>query len=117
MADHARLEPAWPAGVLHRLQRGEGSRAEQRELVATLGDWLPTLGLSQAQWEGIILPWAASLFSGDIEQARGMSARAAMLFAAKALPDNPAEQVVCYTVRNGMIEPMRQMLDQCRRWS
>jgi uncharacterized protein len=54
----------------------------------TLGDWLPTLGLSQEQWEGIILPWAASLFSGDIEQARGMSARAAMLFAAKALPDN-----------------------------
>ena len=36
----------------------------------TLGDWLPTLGLSQQQWEGIILPWAASLFSGDIEQAR-----------------------------------------------
>ena len=79
----------------------------------TLGDWLPTLGLSQVQWEGIILPWAASLFSGDIEQARGMSARAAMLFAAKALPDNPAQQVVYYTLKNGMIEPMRQMLAQC----
>ena len=79
----------------------------------TLGDWLPTLGLSQEQWEGIILPWAASLFSGDIEQARGMSARAAMLFAAKALPDNLADQVVYYVLRNGLIEPMRQMLDQC----
>ena len=79
----------------------------------TLGDWLPTLGLSAAQWEGIILPWAASLFSGDIEQARGMSARAAMLFAAKALPDNLAEQVVYYVLRDGLIEPMRQMLDQC----
>ena len=55
----------------------------------TLGDWLPTLDdLTPEQREGIILPWAASLFSGDIEQARGMSARAAMLFAAKALPDN-----------------------------
>ena len=32
----------------------------------TLGDWLTTLGLSQEQSEGIILPWAASLFSGDI---------------------------------------------------
>ena len=79
----------------------------------TLGDWLPTLGLSQAQWEGIILPWAASLFSGDIEQARGMSARAAMLFAAKALPSNPAQQAVYYTLANGMIEPMHRMLDQC----
>jgi uncharacterized protein len=79
----------------------------------TLGDWLPTLGLSQEQWEGIILPWAASLFSGDIEQARGMSARAAMLFAAKALPDDLTEQVVYYVLRNGLIEPMRRMLDQC----
>jgi uncharacterized protein len=79
----------------------------------TLGDWLPTLGLSQAQWEGMILPWAASLFSGDIEQARGMSARAAMLFAAKALPDDLTEQVVYYVLRNGMIEPMLRMLDQC----
>ena len=79
----------------------------------TLGDWLPTLGLSQEQWEGIILPWAASLFSGDIEQARGMSARAAMLFAAKALPENLTEQVVDHVLRNGLIEPMRRMLDQC----
>ena len=79
----------------------------------TLGDWLPTLGLSQAQWEGMILPWAASLFSGDIEQARGMSARAAMLFAAKALPDDLTEQVVYYVLGNGLIEPMQRMLDQC----
>jgi predicted NAD/FAD-binding protein len=79
----------------------------------TLGDWLPTLGLDPPQWEGMILPWAASLFSGDIEQARSMSARAAMLFAAKALPENIIEQVVYYTLRNGLIEPMARMLDQC----
>jgi predicted NAD/FAD-binding protein len=79
----------------------------------TLGDWLPTLGLSQEQWEGIMLPWAASLFSGDIEQARGMSARAAMLFAAKALPDDITQQVVYYVLRNGLIEPMERMLDEC----
>ena len=79
----------------------------------TLGDWLPTLGLTQAQWEGIILPWAASIFSGDIEQARGMSARAAMLFAAKALPPNLTDQVVYYVLRNGLIEPMNLMLGQC----
>ena len=41
----------------------------------TLNEWLPTLGLSRQQWEGMLLPWAASLFSGSIDQARGMSAR------------------------------------------
>jgi predicted NAD/FAD-binding protein len=87
--------------------------ANDESWALTLGDWLPTLGLDQAQWEGMILPWAASLFSGDIEQARGMSARAAMLFAAKALPDNITEQVVYYVLRNGLIEPMERMLDQC----
>ena len=81
----------------------------------TLDDWLSTLvDLSPEHREGLILPWAASLFSGDIGQARRMSARAAMLFAAKALPDNPAaEPVVYYALRNGLIEPMRLMLDQC----
>ena len=48
-------------------------------------DWLPTLGLSSYQWEGMLLPWAASLFSGIVEQARSLSARAAMIFAAEAL--------------------------------
>jgi len=43
--------------------------------------WLPTLGLSQAQWEGMLLPWASSLFSGSIDDARRLSARAAMIFA------------------------------------
>ena len=33
----------------------------------TLEDWLPTLGLTQQQWEGMLLPWAASIFSGSIE--------------------------------------------------
>ena len=42
-----------------------------------------------------------------------MSARGAMLFAAKALPDNPAEQVVYYTLSSGLVEPMHRMLDQC----
>ena len=42
-----------------------------------------------------------------------MSARAAMLFAAKALPENLAEEVVYYALRDGLIEPMRLMLDQC----
>ena len=79
----------------------------------TLGDWLPTLGLSRDLWEGTLLPWAASLFTGDIEEARGMSARAAMIFAAKALPPGLFDPVVYYVMNQGLIEAMRRMLDQC----
>jgi predicted NAD/FAD-binding protein len=79
----------------------------------TLGDWLPTLGLSRDQWEGILLPWAASLFSGSIEQARGLSARAAMIFAAKALPLNPLDPLLYYVLIPGMGEVLRLLLDQC----
>lgn len=78
----------------------------------TLGEWLPTLGLTAAQWEGGILPWAASLFSGDIEQARGLSARAAMIFAAKALPANPADPLLYYVLERGMLEALTLMVAQ-----
>jgi uncharacterized protein len=78
----------------------------------TLGEWLPTLGLSQAQWEGILLPWAASLFSGSIEQARGLSARAAMIFAAKALPANPLDPLLYYVLTPGMGEVLTRLVDQ-----
>ena len=80
----------------------------------TLDEWLPTLGLTQAQWEGMLLPWAASLFSGSIEQARGLSARAVMIFAAKALPPLPWDPVLYYALTPGMGEALRRMLDQCR---
>jgi len=79
----------------------------------TLGEWLPSLGLPQDQWEGMLLPWAASLFSGSIEQARGLSARAAMIFAAKALPQNPLDPIIYYTLKPGMIEALRRMLAEC----
>ena len=78
----------------------------------TLGEWLPTLGLSPAQWEGMILPWAASIFSGDVEQARSLSARAAMVFAAKALPPKPTDPTVYYVLDNGMVQVLAQMAAQ-----
>ena len=55
----------------------------------TMEAWLQTLNLSPAQREGMLLPWTASLFSGSTDQARGLSARAAMIFVAKALPERP----------------------------
>jgi len=78
----------------------------------TLQDWLPTLGLSRDQWEGMLLPWAASLFSGSVEQTRGLSARAAMIFVAKALPDNLAEPFLYYVLKSGMTDVLRRMTEQ-----
>jgi predicted NAD/FAD-binding protein len=78
----------------------------------TLSEWLPTLGLSREQWEGMLLPWAASLFSGNVDEARGMSARAAMVFAAKALPPNPLDPIAYYVLTPGMMEALSRMIEQ-----
>ena len=61
----------------------------------------------------MLLPWAASLFSGDVEQCRGLSARAAMVFAAKALPPNPLDPLSYYVLKPGLIEALTRMIDQC----
>jgi predicted NAD/FAD-binding protein len=79
----------------------------------TLGEWLPTLGLSPAQWEGMILPWAASLFSGRVDEARELSARGAMVFAAKAIPANPLAPILYYVLRHGMIEVLDRLAAGC----
>jgi predicted NAD/FAD-binding protein len=78
----------------------------------TLEAWLASLGLTQQQWEGILLPWAASLYSGKIDQARGLSARAAMVFVAKAMPDNPLAPLLYYVLKSGMGEVLRRMINQ-----
>jgi len=92
----------------------EAKRQEEADAswALTLEDWLPTLGLSRDQWEGMLLPWAASLFSGSIEQARGMSARAAMIFAARALPANPLEPTLYYVLKHGLGQVLQRLLEQ-----
>jgi predicted NAD/FAD-binding protein len=67
------------------------------------------LGLDAAQWEGLLLPWAASLNQGEVEVARGLSARSAMVFAALALPDEPLAPVEYHVLDAGMAEPLRRM--------
>ena len=80
---------------------------------AALDEWLPSLGLARKQWEGMLLPWAASLFSGSISQARRLSARAAMIFAARALPANPFDPLHYYVLKPGLIAALTTMLGQC----
>lgn len=110
------LLPAWnhPGIAAFATLFAAARKREQRNesWALTMEEWLPTLNLSQAQWEGIILPWAASLFSGRIDQARGLSARAAMIFAAKAVSANPLEPVVYYILNHGLVEAIRRLLEQ-----
>jgi predicted NAD/FAD-binding protein len=79
----------------------------------TLEQWLPTLGLARDQWEGMLLPWAASLYSGDVDQCRDLSARAAMIFAARALPPNPLDPLSYYVLEPGLLEALDRMIAQC----
>lgn len=78
----------------------------------TMQEWLSTLPLSRRQWEGMLLPWAGSLYTGKTDQARSLSARAAMIFAATSVPDNPLETVVSYVLNRGLTEPLRRMVTQ-----
>ncbi|MBV8904155.1 MAG: FAD-dependent oxidoreductase [Acidobacteriia bacterium] len=78
----------------------------------TMEAWLQTLNLTEQQWAGMIVPWAASLYSASIEEAMGYSARAAMIFAAKALPANPLEPILYYVLNKGMAEVLNAMLAQ-----
>lgn len=89
-------------------------RREERDAswTVSLGEWLPTLGLGEAQWHGMLLPWAASLHHGDIEAAREISARAAMVFAAKALPEKKTDPLLYYVLEGGMVEPLNRMAAQ-----
>lgn len=89
-------------------------RREARDAAwgVSLGDWLATLPISAAEADTMIIPWAASLNSGDIAQARDMSARATMVFAAGALPSSPTDPILYYVLDNGMIEPLNLMVGQ-----
>ena len=110
------LFAAWntPGVIAFAVAFAAAKRREQENAswALTLGDWLPTLGLSQAQWEGMLLPWAASLFSGDINQARGFSARAAMIFAAGAVPANPLDPTNYYVLKHGLLQVLQRLLDE-----
>ena len=58
-----------------------------------LGAWLESLPLRPEQREGLLLPLLAAMVGCSIEQARGLSARGAVLFVAKALPDKLLDPV------------------------
>ncbi len=76
----------------------------------TMEAWLQTLNLTESQWAGMIVPWAASLYSGSLDEAMGYSARAAMIFAAEALPANPLQPVTYHVLNSGMVEVLNRLI-------
>jgi predicted NAD/FAD-binding protein len=94
----------WAAGLLDTFNVDYG---------LTMDAWLKSLPLSPHQRDDIILPWTASLYSGSVEQARGYSARAAMVFVSRAQPANPGDPVAYYVLDPGMGEVIRRMVSQC----
>jgi predicted NAD/FAD-binding protein len=75
-----------------------------------LEDWLAGLPLSVEQREGIALPWFAAVYSGDIEQARGYSARSALIFLTRSLRSGSFTDVTYQTLVPGMGEVLRRLV-------
>ena len=49
--------------------------AQNADWNVTVEEWLATLNFSEEEMESTLLPWTASLYSGIIDEARGLSAR------------------------------------------
>ena len=105
----------WPGLLAFAVGFGAAAAYDEQDASwdLTLGEWLPTLGLAREQWEGMLLPWAASLQSGDVEQARAISARTAFVFAARALPPSPFDPATYFALEPGMIEALARMAAEC----
>lgn len=79
----------------------------------SVSQWLAGLNLASEVKEGTLLPWIASLNTGDIERTRGLSALAILIFLARAAPSNPLSQVSYFTMVSGLGEALRRMVAQC----
>ena len=87
--------------------------AQSADWNVTMEEWLATLNFSEEEMESTLLPWTASLYSGIIDEARGLSARAAMIFVAKTLPDNPLKPILYYVLNPGMAAVLNAMIARC----
>lgn len=91
----------------------EGARrldADDVDWSLTVEAWLPTLGISEAMREGLLLPWTAGINSGVIGTTRDFSARAATIFLGRALgPDGALESTTYATLTAGMGAVINQL--------
>lgn len=76
----------------------------------SVDEWLADLPVDEALRTGILLPWIASLNTARIDQARGFSARAAIIFMSRALGDGPLEAASYFTLDEGFGGVLDRML-------
>jgi predicted NAD/FAD-binding protein len=69
------------------------SFVEHGDWLVTLEDWLATLPVAVEQREHLLLPLLSAMIGCSIEEARGFSARNALFFVGKALPQNLLEPI------------------------
>lgn len=89
------------------LEQGDG------DWQVTVEAWLEGLRLTETQRNDILLPWVASLYSGDVEQARGLSARSALVFLSRTLAEGGLTGASYFTVAEGMGRVLERMVSAC----
>lgn len=94
--------------------RGKKLETEDGDWSIALEDWYRDIGLNDDQRDNIMLPWAASLFSGSVTEARRYSARAALTFLTRATSSLGIEPIVYNTLVKGMAGPLETLLAACK---
>jgi predicted NAD/FAD-binding protein len=88
------------------------AHAEDASFDETLENWLIRIGLPDKQRTDLMVPWVASLFSGKNDEGAAYSARASMVFLARAAPKNPLDVLYYNTLRRGMVSALDILLAQ-----
>jgi predicted NAD/FAD-binding protein len=78
-----------------------------------LGSWLDGLRLAAEQREGLLLPLLAAMVGCTTEQARALSARGAVLFIAKALPEKLLDPVLYGNSLLGLQGNVERLAAEC----
>ena len=78
-----------------------------------LDSWLQTIGMNDNQRNNLLVPWAGSLFSGDIEQSRGLSALGTAVFVARTVGANPTDAIYYQTLKHGLGQVPTKLVSQC----
>jgi predicted NAD/FAD-binding protein len=75
----------------------------------TMEAWLSSLELSRSQWEGMVLPWAASLFTGSIDQRPRLLRTGCDDLRGVCSAGKPDRPILYYVLKPGMAEVLRRL--------
>lgn len=94
---------------------GAGKQMERDDLDwnVTLEQWVEPLTISRQLKDGLVYPFVASLNNQHVEATKALSARAALYFVSRALPDNPFAGVTYYNSLLGLGGIVHRLADDC----